>query len=134
MIALDTNLVIRLVTEDDPLQVAEVNRVIGQAAANGETCLVTDIVLCELEWVLTGHPYNGSRTDVLTATHQFLADPLIEVEDAQRLRRALDAYQQGRGDLSDHLLGEAAVDLGARTTFTFDKALRGHPAFTVLSS
>ena len=61
-----------------------------------------------------------------------MTDPVFQVEDAPRLRRALNAYERGRGELSDHLLGETAVDLGARTTFTFDRALRGHPSFTVL--
>lgn len=127
MIAFDTNLLVRLVTEDDPRQLAEV-------MSTGQTCLLTDIVLCELEWVLTSASYGANRSEVLRAVQSLVAEPFFAFESADRLRRALNAYAQGRGDLADYLLGEAGADLGARTTFTFDKALRSHPTFTFLQA
>lgn len=132
MIALDTNLLIRLLTRDDADQVAVVEEIISQAVVNDEACLLPDIVLCELEWVLVDG-YGVPRSRLVTVLQGLMSESHFQVENRNRLRRALDAYAGGKGDLSDYLLGETGADFGARTTFTFDKALRDHPAFTVLS-
>jgi predicted nucleic-acid-binding protein len=70
--------------------------------------------------------------DLLAAIQSLAGESLFEFEDRARLQRALDAYQRGRGDLSDYLIGHTAAALGARTTFTFDRGLAGEPTFTVL--
>lgn len=131
MIALDTNLVIRLIVEDDPAQLAVAREIVADAEAAGETCLLTDIVLCEIEWVLLS-AYGAERTDVLAAIQSLASESLFDFEDRARLQRALDSYQHGRGDLSDYLIGHTATALGARTTFTFDRGLAGESIFSVL--
>lgn len=131
MIALDTNVVLRLIVEDDAGQLAEARRLLAAAEADGEPCLLTDVVLCEIEWVLLS-AYGARKADVLAAVQALAGESLFAFEDRTRLLRALDAYQRGRGDLSDALLGQAAAALGARTTYTFDRALAGDPAFTIL--
>lgn len=131
MIALDTNLVLRLIVEDDPAQLAVAREIVASAEAAGETCLLTDIVLCEIEWVLLS-AYGAERTDVLAAIQSLASESLFDFEDRARLQRALDSYQHGRGDLSDDLIGHTATALGARTTFTFDRGLAGKSSFSVL--
>jgi predicted nucleic-acid-binding protein len=54
------------------------------------------------------------------------------LEDAALLERALGMYSKGKGDLSDYILGEIASAGGARTTYTFDRALRNAEGFTLL--
>lgn len=132
MIALDTNILVRLLVRDDPRQVAAVGRLLREAAEAGEPCLVPDPVLCELEWVLESC-YEASRSDILAAVQRLAAKSLFEFEDRAALRRALDAYQSGKGDFSDYLVGARAQSHGARTTYTFDRALRGREEFTMLS-
>lgn len=130
MIAADTNFVVRLLVEDDSAQLREVHAILAEARATAEECLITDIVLCELTWVLEG-AYRASRADVLAAVQALLSDSLFGFEDRNRVLRALDLFEVGRADFSDYLLGVVATDRGARTTFTFDRALRGEPGFTV---
>lgn len=131
MIALDTNLVIRLLVEDDAAQLAEARRVVRTAEVEGEPCFVSDIVLCEVEWVLESL-YKARKRHVLTAVQRLLAEPLFRFESRDRARRALEAYERGDGDLSDHLIGATASDHEARTTYTFDRALRRQEGFTLL--
>lgn len=50
MIALDTNVLARLVTKDDPKQA----RAAAELIDNGEACFVPLTVALELEWVLRG--------------------------------------------------------------------------------
>lgn len=131
MIGLDTNFVVRLVVEDDAAQLAEVKRIIREAESDGETCLLTDAVLCELGWVLES-VYGATRQDILAAIQALLSTSTFTFENRKRVQRALTAYESGRGDLADYLIGHTGLDLGARTTFTFDRGLRSAETFTVV--
>jgi predicted nucleic-acid-binding protein len=48
------------------------------------------------------------------------------------VERTLRSYARGKGDFSDYLLGEIGEARSARTTFTFDRKLRGRGGFTLL--
>lgn len=97
----------------------------------GDPCLVSNPVLCELEWVLES-VYGASRRDVASAVRGLLSTPPFQVEDAALTQRALQAYTKGKGDLSDYLLGLVGRSRGARTTYTFDRDLRRAEGFTLL--
>jgi predicted nucleic-acid-binding protein len=131
MIAFDTNVVIRLMVEDDETQARRSQQILGDAAERGERVLVTDIVLCELEWVLEA-AYKVPRGRILAAVQALAADARFTFENPSRIVQALDRYQHGRGDLADYLLGLVARDGGAGTTYTFDRGLRGEEPFTVV--
>ena len=131
MIAVDTNVIVRLMVEDDALQTRRAIRLIDQAAEKDEVAYVSDIVLCELEWVLSA-AYPVPRTRILSALTALVADQRFCFEDAGRVSASLDLYQDNRGDLADYLLGLEAEAAGARTTFTFDRSLGGDTRFTLL--
>ena len=63
MIALDTNLVLRLLLNDDPRQSRQAQAIVDRAVDLGESVLLPDIVLCEVEWVLSS-TYNLSRARI----------------------------------------------------------------------
>jgi predicted nucleic-acid-binding protein len=131
LIALDTNLIVRLVVQDDPGQVAIAERILRTAVERGEPCFLSDPVLCELEWVLTSC-YKAQHNEILAAVQELLAQELFHFENRDAVRQALDAYQTGKADFSDYLIGAKGHTHGAKTTFTFDRNLRGRPEFTVL--
>lgn len=132
MIALDTNVVVRFLVRDDERQARRARVLIESAAAAGDRCLVTSPVLCELEWVLEG-VYHASRSDIADTVRDLLTTPPFVVEDDALVRRALASYIKGKGDFSDYLLGQLGRACGARTTYTFDRALRNVEGFTVLT-
>ena len=129
MIAFDTNLVVRLMVEDDERQAKVALSILDNAVEKSEKVLVTDIVLSELEWVLDS-AYRIPR--LLAAIQRLAADNRFVFEDQERLTNALARYQDGTGDLSDYLLGLKSREAGASTTYTFDRALRGEEPFTVV--
>ena len=88
-------------------------------------------MLCELEWVLES-AYRASRADVASAFRVLLSTPPFQVEDAELTQQALEMHSKGKGDLSDHLLGQVGRSRGARTTYTFDRELRKAEGFTLL--
>ena len=131
MIALDSNVLIRFLVEDDPAQADLARRLIESALEQGERCYISDPVLCELEWVLDS-AYGALRRDVATALQNIIGSPFFLFDDTASVKRALDRFFRGRADFSDYLLGTRAQERGAATTYTFDKALRDEEGFTLL--
>lgn len=132
MIALDTNILIRVLVADDPKQTATAERLLREASEEGELCFISDPVLCETEWVLD-RSYRISRAEILTVFESLLSRRnLFAFEDPGVLRKALDAYRKGKADFSDFLIGAKAEAQGARTIFTFDRALSRQQGFSIL--
>lgn len=131
MIAIDTNLLIRHLTQDDPAQAAKVTRLLAEAADAAELVLLTDIVLCEAAWVLTRF-YAVKRIDLLAAMERVLNDPQFAFQHRPEVAEAVRASRSGRGHFADHLISALARAAGCRTTYTFEKGLGAAAGFTQL--
>ena len=129
MIAFDTNLLVRLLVQDDPRQFATAVALLDEAAELGEPCYLADAVLCEVEWVLTS-VYRARRADILAALSELAADARYAFEDGEALRESIGAYEAGSAEFSDYLIGARSRRRGARTTYTFDRKLRDEEGFT----
>ena len=130
MIALDTNVLVRFLVEDDEGQSEAAAALIERTIAAEEVLFVSDVVLCELVWVLTGS-YRISRNDsaktmrdLLRATHLTFAEP-------DQLVRALSAFEKSKGDFADYLIREHARSAGCDAVATFDRALLRERGFAV---
>ena len=131
MIALDTNLLVRLLIQDDASQARAVERLFIRARRDRTQLFVADVVLCELVWVLSRRA-KQSRAGIADALEQLLNSETIMVSDSGVARRALAAYRAGSGDFADYLVREQALAAGASEVVTFDRALRGETGFKVL--
>ena len=132
MIGFDTNLVVRLMVEDDVAQARRARKLLEEAAERDELVL-SDIVLSELEWVLES-AYKVPRQRILVALNALIADERFCFEDRHRVATALNLYQEGKGDLADYLIGLRSEAAGVRTTFTFDRDLSDDSRFTIVRS
>jgi len=128
---LDTNVLARYLTEDEPVQSKRAADWIGTITARGERCFISAIVLCELAWVLRG-AYRVSQADLILTLDRILGTTQFIVGDKDIVRRALDQYRAGRADFADYVIGALHQDAGCGKTVTFDRRLRGHQAFQVL--
>jgi predicted nucleic-acid-binding protein len=131
VIAVDTNVLVRLVMADDPKQAALARRLIEDAIGEGTTCYVSTPVLCELEWVLVSR-YGVPRAEIAAVMTRLLDNSAFVFEDRTVLLQALAAYRQSRAGFADHLIGAQAQAFGATTTWTFDRALRQCTGFSIL--
>ena len=95
MTGLDTNVLVRYLTEDDPVQSRRAADLITTATTRGERCFVSAIVLCELAWVLRG-AYGVSQSDLVLTLDRMLGTTQFVVGDKDVVRRAVDAYRGGR--------------------------------------
>jgi predicted nucleic-acid-binding protein len=114
-IALDTNLLVRLLTGDDPEQARRVADLIDASPA----CFVPITVVLELEWVLRG-AYRLERGAVIAALEGLMAIRQVHIEQEDLVRQALAWHQQGL-DFADalHLLRSE----GCARFATLDRAL-----------
>jgi predicted nucleic-acid-binding protein len=128
MIALDTNVLVRFVVEDDPRQSARAAALIEGAIARRERLFVAHVVLCELVWVL-GRAYGRSKPDIVALLGGILGSAQIVVEGSDLAHHALARYASGGADFADYLIAERASVAGCAAVATFDKVLLGEEGF-----
>ncbi len=120
--ALDTNVVVRFLLNDDPRQGARAKRLFVRAESNGEPLLLTNPVLIELIWVLTA-VYDFSRAEVLDALELLAGMPALCFESYDLVIALITRGRASKSDLADLLIGLSAAARGCETTVTFDRGL-----------
>lgn len=131
MIALDTNILVRLITRDDEKQYAQAVQAIEEALEAAEVILISDVVVCELLWVL-GRAFSVPRNKLLDLVEGLLNRDGFLLESRESIEDALTECQAGKGDFADYLIAAKTRRLGARHLITFDAAHKKDPAFRVL--
>ena len=118
--ALDTNLLVRLLTRDDEKQYAKVVRLLTTQEAAQTPVLLTLGVLLESEWVLRSH-YGLMREQIRTAFGALLETPAVVVESPATLEEALMLFgNEPAADFADCLHVARARQYGV-TLATFDR-------------
>lgn len=119
-IAIDTNVLVRLLVQDDKTQFAAACRLVEDAAQAEEPILITLCALLETEWVLRSR-YKLDKTSIAGAFARLLESGDVEFEHEPTVEEALHRWnQQSRADFADCLLGARAVHLGRSRFMTFD--------------
>jgi predicted nucleic-acid-binding protein len=128
MIALDTNVLVRYLTQDDKAQFQKVLRLLSTAQA---TFFICDLVLAETDWVLRSL-YDWTNEEVADAYTKLTTIHNLTFENETRLRSSLKALREG-ADLADELILRSCRDAGAQTFATFDKGIiRRHKPFATV--
>jgi predicted nucleic-acid-binding protein len=133
VINVDTNVLLRIVLADDPRRAASARSLLDRCADEREECLVTDVVLCELDWVLR-RSYRASRTELLAILDGLLNRRPFVFQDRDLVNQAVEGFRQGRQEFADLIIGLRGRAAGAVTTYTFDRGLRRNPGFTILEA
>lgn len=119
MIALDTNVLVRFLVNDDKKQADAARKIIKEAELSKQPLLVTSLVVLELIWVLDA-VYNVPREDIIGAISDLILMPALCFEKQSALRHFISSASHSTFDLSDLLIALSAVELGCDTTLTFD--------------
>jgi predicted nucleic-acid-binding protein len=133
VIALDTNILVRLVLHDDEAQARTAERIVVRARRERTHLFVGDVVLCELVWVLNRRA-GLTRAEIADTIERVLRTELIVVAESAMVETALEAYRTGRGDFADYLIRAQAEAAGASEVITFDRALKNERAFRIAGS
>ncbi|QBF34287.1 PIN domain-containing protein [Thalassococcus sp. S3] len=131
MIGLDTNVLVRFLTQDDPQQ--------GKAAMTLMASLTEDRpgfvpreVLVETVWVLES-AYKFSRAEIAGALDGLLEARELVIEAAEQVGLALSRYAKGGAGFSDHMILAMAAQAGCGTVYTFDRKAAQEPGATLLT-
>ena len=110
MIALDTNVVVRLLVDDDPGQTRRARKLLESHAA-----LLLPTVLLETEWVLRG-AYDIGRPAIAASLRKLMGLPNIAVTNAEAVANALKWFEAGL-DFADALHLALAGEVEGFVTF-----------------
>jgi predicted nucleic-acid-binding protein len=114
MLAIDTNVVVRCLVDEDPEQCRRARSLVSSG-----TVFLSTTVLLEREWVLRG-VFDLQRTEVLTALRKFFGLPTVVLEDGDAALRACAWAERGM-DFADAL--HLASSANCEAFISFDKAL-----------
>lgn len=121
MAALDTNVLIRFLIEDDAAQFAAATKLIRQCVVAGETLFIPVTVALELEWVLRSN-FGFGKAAIVQTLSQLLSSVDLLFESEGALELALRLYGQSTAEFSDCLHVALASGAGHKPLWTFDKA------------
>jgi len=131
VIGIDTNVLVRYLTQDEPAQARKVDAFFAAALEEGSRLHVDDLVLCEMVWVLRA-AYRLGKPTIAEALDKVLGTAIFSFDDRELLRAALADYIAGPGDFSDYVIGRHNMRAGCERTVTFDRPLKGQRSFELL--
>ncbi len=124
MIGLDTNVLVRYLAQDDPIQSAQASAIVERRLSEQDPGFVSLIAMAETAWVLE-RAYKLSAAKIAAAIERILQIEVLAVESEQEVFTAMVALKEGRGSFADALIGALGAKAGCSRTLTFDrKALR----------
>ena len=132
MIGLDTNVIVRYVTQDDARQSAAASRLFERVLNVERLGFVGLITLCEVAWVLADC-YEADKTRIASVIEGLLGSRQLVVEEAEIVWKALRAWEKSSADFSDVLVGQLSVARGCEKIVTFDRAAVKLPNFELLA-
>ena len=139
MIAIDTNVLLRYLLQDDAKQSAKADALLS----GDQDVLVTHVVLSETIWTLCGKKYKATQTDVSVTVRALFEEPRIVFEDAKTVWRTLGDYmntnetRKAAIDFPDALILNCAKQTAIQKSvefngfYTFDKAAQRLPGARV---
>ena len=92
MIAIDTNVLLRYLLEDDKAQ----SKRASQLILGDEPVLITDVVLVETVWTLKGKRYNLDKEAIISVVNSLFEEPNIMFEDGQTVWRSLSDFKNAK--------------------------------------
>jgi predicted nucleic-acid-binding protein len=120
MIGLDTNVVLRYLVQDDPVQSPRATEIITSRLSEHEPGFVSLVTILEVVWVLKSL-YKRSLQAIANDVEMILAADTLEVQNEQQVYHAVVALRNGTGAFEDALIGSLGIWRGCSVTLTFDE-------------
>ena len=128
MIGLDTNVLVRYLTQDDPVQSVQATHLIEQRLTEQNPGFVSVVAIVETAWVLE-RAYALDTNELADAIERILQANVLMVEAEQQVFAAMTALRSGRGSFADALIGALGERAGCSHTATFDRGALRLPSF-----
>jgi len=120
MIGLDTNVLLRYLVQDNPLQSRRATEIIERRLTELDPGFVSLVSFLEVVWVLKSL-YMRSRQEIANDIEMILAAGTLEIQNEQEVYHAVVALRNGTGTFEDALIGALGIWRGCSATLTFDE-------------
>lgn len=119
MIGLDTNIIVRYIVKDDPIQSGLAVKFI-HSLSNDDPAFVSLVVVAELIWVLES-VYGFNRSELVDVIESLLSSKELILENAGLVSQAVHLFRRGKADFSDYLIERSGRGRGCQHTLSFDQ-------------
>jgi predicted nucleic-acid-binding protein len=131
MIGLDTNILVRYLAQDDPVQSPKATELIERQLTEENPGFVGVVAMVETDWVLD-RAYGLADHAIAAAIERALRVDVLVVESEQEVFAAMIALKEGHGSFADALIGAVGARAGCSHTMTFDRKASRLPGFKLL--
>jgi predicted nucleic-acid-binding protein len=128
MIGLDTNILVRYLAQDDPIQSPLATDIIESRLSQGNPGFISIVAMVETVWVLN-RAYGLANDEIAAALERMLQADTLVVENEQEVFTATIALKEGSGSFADALIGALGARAGCSSTLTFDRTPLRLPGF-----
>ena len=128
MIGLDTNILVRYLAQDDPIQSAKATEIIERRLTEENPGFVSAVAMVETVWVLD-RAYGLGSDEIAAAIERMLQIDVLVVQNEQEVFTAMVSLKNGKGSFADALIGALGARSGCARTLTFDHKAARLPGF-----
>ena len=120
MTGLDTNVLVRYLTQDDAKQAAQATQLIENTLTVAKPGFISLVVLTELYWVL-GNVYSVTGPEWLDTLDDLLASQRMQLEQREVVQGAVQVCRSSKASFVVALIAQAAKAAGCGQTVSFDR-------------
>ena len=120
MIGLDTNVLVRYLAQDDPVQSLQATRIMERRLTEEQPGFISLVTMAGTVWVLA-KVYGMSGREIAGAIERMLQADTLLVQNEQEVFTAAMVLKTGAGSFSDGLIAALGRWVGCSSTLTFDK-------------
>jgi predicted nucleic-acid-binding protein len=128
LIGLDTNVLVRYLAQDDPVQSRRATEIIEQQLTRSSPGFVSIATILELAWVLKSI-YLKPKEEVVAAIRRLIETDNLVIQNEVEVYQAQDSVMAGIANFEDALIGALGRWAGCSSTLTFDRKALRHKAF-----
>jgi predicted nucleic-acid-binding protein len=128
MIGLATNILVRYLAQDDPVQSPKATEIIERRLSEKDPGFVSVVAMVETVWVLD-RAYGLASQEISAAIERMLQVDVLIIENEQEVFTAMVALKGGQGAFADALIGALGTRAGCARTLTFDHEALCLPGF-----
>ena len=130
MIGLDTDVLVRYLVQDDPVQSPRATELIERRLDEDNPGFISVVTMTETVWVLE-RAYGFSDLEVAAAIERLLQTDVLVVDSEAEVFSAIALVAEGGGSFADALIGMVNRKAGCSLTLTFDRKASRLPHFAL---
>ena len=120
MIGLDTNILVRYLAQDDPIQSAKASEIFERRLTEENPGFISIVAMVEIICVLD-RAYGLTATEIAAVVERMVQTDVLVVDHEQEIFTAMIALKQGKGSFSDAVIAALGARAACSCTLTFDR-------------